>query len=251
MNDREPTRMTDFPPLDVLAIMAHPDDAELLAGGALIRSVDRGQRVGVVDLTAGERGSFGSKETRREEAARAARVMGLATRRSAGLSDSALQNDEAARGTVVALLRELRPRIVVTHAIHGRHPDHRVAAELVYDSAFLSGLGNFEAPGEPHRPLKVVHATTFREDPGKPTFVIDITEQMDRKLEALACFASQFDGRSAAGEVFPGGSRPLMEQVRARCAHYGSLIRVPYGECYWTRETLSVDGFGSLGVSSF
>lgn len=241
----------DQPPLDVLAIMAHPDDAELLAGGALIRSVEKGERVGVIDLTRGERGSLGSAERRHEEATRAAEVMGLAVRRNAGLTDSALHNSEEARRVVVTLLRELRPRIVVTHWREGRHPDHRVAAELVYDSAFLSGLRNFDAPGDPHRPLKVVHATTFREDVAEPGFVIDITEQMERKLEAVACYASQFSGKNAAGEIFPGGGRTFVEQMRVQCAHYGSLIRVPYGEAYWTRETLSIDSLGTLDVSTF
>ncbi|MEX0980242.1 MAG: PIG-L family deacetylase, partial [Gemmatimonadota bacterium] len=159
-------------PLDVLAIMAHPDDAELLAGGALIRSAETGERTGVVDLTRGERGSAGTAELRDAEAARAADVMGLAVRRNAGLADSGLHNTDATRRVVVALIRELRPRIVVTHWTRGRHPDHRVAAELVYDSAFLAGLRNYDAPGDPHRPLKIVHATTFREDAGKPTFVV-------------------------------------------------------------------------------
>lgn len=243
--------MLTIQPIDVLAIMAHPDDAELLAGGALIRSVDGGERVGVIDLTRGERGSAGTAELRDREAARSAEVMGLAVRRNAGLSDSGLHNTDETRRTVVTLIRELRPRIVVTHWTEGRHPDHRIAAELVYDSAFLAGLRNFDAPGEPHRPYKVVHATTFREDAVKPTFVVDISDQMDRKLEALACFGSQFEGKSAAGEVFPGGNRPLVDQMRARCAHYGSLIRVPFGEPYWTRETVSCEGLGSLGVSTF
>ncbi len=238
-------------PLDVLAVMAHPDDAELLCGGALIRTADQGLRAGVVDLTAGEAGTHGTAEVRSREAERAADVMGLATRRSAALPDAGLVNDFGARQVVVALLRELRPRVVITHWVRSRHPDHRAAAELVYDSAYLAGLTRFESPGRPFRPLKVVHALTFREDAVKPTFVVDVSEAMERKMDALGCYGSQFEEKSQAGEVFPGGERPLFEQIRAQMARYGSLIRVPYGEPFWTRETMALDSVTELGVSTF
>jgi bacillithiol biosynthesis deacetylase BshB1 len=235
----------------VLAIMAHPDDAELLCGGALIRSAGRGERVGVVDLSRGESGTWGSASVRGREADHAAEIMGLTVRRTAGLPDAGIVNEPASRRAVVELLRELRPRVVVTHWREGRHPDHRVAAELVYDACFLAGLRRFEAAGEPFRPLKLVHATAYREDAPRPSFVIDVTEQIDRKLEALAAYGSQFQGRSWAGEVFPGGDRPLFEQIRAQMAHYGSLIRVPYGEPFYARESLGVDTLGALDVSTF
>lgn len=238
-------------PLDVLAVMAHPDDVALLCGGSLIRSADRGERTGVVDLTGGERGTRGSAKIRAEEAERAAGVLGLAERRNAGLPDTGVENSPSARRIVVRLLRELRPRIVVTHWPEGRHPDHRRAARLVYDASFLAGLVGFDAEGEPHRPFKVVHAAAFRDDLERPTFVVDVTDQMDRKIEAVRCYRSQFEGRSAAGEVFPGGDRPLVEQIRARCASYGSRIRTRYGEPFWTRETLAVESIGELSVSTF
>lgn len=238
-------------PLDVLAVMAHPDDVELLCGGALIRSADLGERTGAVDLTRGERGTRGSAELRAQEAERAAAVLGLAVRRNAGLADAGLQSTPEARRVVVELIRELRPRVVVTHWPEGRHPDHRAAADLAYDASFLAGLTNFPAEGEKHRPEKVVHAAAFRDDVEKPTFVVDVTDQHDRKLEALACYESQFQGLSQAGEVFPGGNRPLFEQISARMAADGSKIRVPYGEPYWTRETLSVNSLGGIPVSTF
>lgn len=238
-------------PLDVLAVMAHPDDVELLCGGALIKCADRGERAGALDLTRGERGTRGSAELRRKEADRAAEVMGLAVRRNAGLPDAGLRNSDEARRAVVAVLRELRPRTVITHWTDGRHPDHREAARLVYDAAFLSGLTNYEATGEKHRPRKVVHALTFRDDPRRPTFVVDVTDQMDRKLEALGCYASQFEGKSKAGEVFPGGDRPLFEQIRARMAAHGSLIRRPFGEPFWSRETMEAESVTEPGVSTF
>jgi len=237
--------------LDVLAVMAHPDDAELLCGGALLKSSRAGQRVGVVDLTAGEMGSQGSPEIRAREAARAAEILGLAVRRCAGLPDSKLVNDEAARLRVVALLRELRPRVVVTHWKVGRHRDHRIAAELVRDACFLTGLKKLPAEGAPFRPLKLVYATAFREDGEPPDFVVDVTADIDGKLEALAAYSSQFEGAVQAGEVFPGDDRPLPEQIRVQMAHYGSLIRSAYGEPFRIDEAMEVDTLGELGVSSF
>lgn len=238
-------------PLDVLAIMAHPDDAELLCGGSLAKSAAAGQRVGIVDLTAGEMGSHGTPELRAREAEAAARILGVAVRRCVGLRDSCLENDERTRMAVVALLRELRPRVVVTHWKVGRHPDHRVASELVRDACFLSALRRLDAPGEPFRPLKLVYATSFREDADPPSFVVDVTAQMDAKLAAVAAYVSQFEGKTQAGEIFPGGDRPLLEQIRAQCAAWGSRIRVAYGEPFRVDEALAVENLGELGVSSF
>jgi len=238
-------------PLDVLAVMAHPDDAELACGGALIRCADAGQRTGVLDLTRGEMGSRGTPEIRAREAEAAADVLGLAVRRNAHLPDAALQNSLEARRRVASLIRELRPRVVVTHWRNGRHPDHRVAAELAWDACFLAGLVNFDAEGERHRPFKFVHATAFREDAEPPTFVVDVTDQIDRKIRAIEAYASQFEGSASAGEIHGDGKRPLVEQVRAMMARDGSLIRVPYGEPFRTRETMAWDTLGSLPVSSF
>jgi bacillithiol biosynthesis deacetylase BshB1 len=238
-------------PLDVLAIMAHPDDAELLCGGALAKSADLGQRVGILDLTAGEMGSQGTPELRAREAAAAAEVLGVSVRRNAGLPDSRLENVESQRLVIVAHLRALRPRVVVTHWKVGRHRDHRLTSELVRDACFLSALKKLDAPGDPFRPLKLVYATAFREDADPPSFVVDVTRQMERKIEAIGCYASQFQGKTQAGEVFPGGDRPMLDQIRAQSAHYGSRIRVPFGEPFRVDETLEVESLGDLGVSSF
>lgn len=238
-------------PLDVLAIVAHPDDAELLCGGSLSRTVDEGGRAGVLDLTRGEMGSHGTPEIRAREAERASEILGLAVRRNAGLPDSRLLNTPEARQTVVGILRELRPRIVITHWLKGRHPDHTAAAALAYDASYLAGLKNFDASGAPFRPTKVVHALSFREDAVKPTFVVDVTDQFPRKMEAIAAYASQFGAAVQAGEVFPGGARSLEEQIMAQGARAGSLIRVAYGEPFWTRETVEVSSLADLSVSTF
>ncbi len=238
-------------PLDVLAVLAHPDDAEIFCGGALIKSADAGERTGVVDLTAGEAASRGTVESRAREAAAAAEALGLAERRCAGLCDAGLVNDHGSRTVVAGAIRALRPRVVVTHWSRGRHPDHRTAAALTRDAAFLAGLRNFPAEGPPHRPKKMVYALAFTEDAVKPTFVIDITGQMDRKIAALEAYGSQFRGRSGIGEVFPGGDRPVIDQIRAAHAAWGSLIRRAYAEPYWTDETAMVETLGGLAVSTF
>ena len=238
-------------PLDVLAIMAHPDDAELLCSGTLMKSAGRGKRVGVLDLTGGEMGSSGSASTRQREAEKAAGQMGLVVRLFAGLPDSALENDNESRHVVAEFLRALRPQVVITHWKIGRHRDHRITSELVRDACFLSALRKLDVEGEPFRPRKLVYATAFREDVGRPDFVVDVTEQMERKLDVLSIYASQFEGVSQAGEVFPGGDRPLLQQIRAQMAHYGSLIRARYGEPFKIDETMEVDEISELGVSSF
>ncbi len=238
-------------PLDVLAVMAHPDDAEIFCGGALIKSAEAGERTGVLDLTAGEAGSRGTIESRAREAAAAAEAMGLADRRCAGLKDTGLAGDRNSRVVVAGLIRTLRPRVVVTHWTGGRHPDHRAAAALARDASFMAGLRNFPAEGPPHRPEKVVHALAFAQEPVKPTFVIDVTGQMDRKIEALSAYGSQFRGTSGIGEVFPAGDRPVLEQIRHVHAACGALIRRPYGEPYWTEETAMAETLGSLKVATF
>lgn len=238
-------------PLDVLAVMAHPDDAEILCGGALIKSAQAGERTGVLDLTAGEAGSRGTTATRAREAASAAEVMGLADRRCAALTDAGLVNDRESRVVVAGLMRALRPRVVVTHWIEGRHPDHRAAARLSRDASFLAGLVKFPADGTPHRPEKLVYALAFVENPVKPTFAVDITGEMDRKIEAMSCYDSQFRGKRGMGEVFPGGDRPLYEQVRSVHGSYGSLIRCGYAEPYWTKETMEASTLGTLSVGTF
>ena len=237
--------------LDLLAVVAHPDDAELLCAGALLNAADHGRRTGVLDLTAGEAGSFGNRDLRAQELREASRVLGLAVRRTAGLPDGALENSPAARASVAALLRELRPRVVITHWPDARHPDHRAAAELARDASYVAGMRNAPVDGEPFRPHKLLYALAYQEHAPRPSFVLDITAQMERKLDAIFAFGSQFAGKTAMGDVMGGGERPLREQLLAHHAHYGSWIRAAYGEPYYTRESLRVEDVAALEVSSF
>lgn len=231
--------------IDLLAIMAHPDDAELLVGGTLAKAVDQGHSVGILDLSAGESGSFGNRETRSKEAEAAARRLGIKTRRSAGLPDGALENTPAARASVSAIIRELKPHTVILHWPDARHPDHRAASELGRDACFMAGVGGG------HRPTKLLYSLTYQEAHLKPTFVVDITDQMERKLEAIFAYESQFGGgKTNMGDVLGGSTRPLREQIIAHHAHYGSFIRTDYGEPFWTKETMLVEDVVGLGARS-
>jgi bacillithiol biosynthesis deacetylase BshB1 len=236
--------------LDVLAIFAHRDDAELTCGGTLIKLASQGHRTGVLDLTAGEMGSRGSADLRAQEADRAAAVLGLAVRENLGLPDAGIVNTPETRRLLTRVIRRHRPAIVIAPAQQGRHPDHRVTSELVRDACFVSGLAKIEPDLEKHRPRKVIHCVTYREDHVRPTFVVDISAEFERKLEAVRCYGSQFDSVTQAGEVYPNGD-PLYEIVRHQAAHYGSLIRARYGEPFYTTETMRVEDITTLGVATF
>jgi bacillithiol biosynthesis deacetylase BshB1 len=235
--------------VDILAIAAHRDDVELTCAGTLLKAVDAGYTVGILDLTAGETGTRGSASLRAEEAERAARLLGVTERRNAGLPDAHLQNSDESRRMVVEQIRYFAPRVVILPFPIGRHPDHRIASELGRDASFLAGLQRYSAEGTAHRPHKLLYALSYREDPVKPTFVVDISAQFERKLAAIKCYGSQFDGAKAAGEIFPTG-QDLYALVETQNAHYGSLIRKRYGEPFFTHETMEVDDVVTLGVRS-
>ncbi|PYO78322.1 MAG: bacillithiol biosynthesis deacetylase BshB1 [Gemmatimonadetes bacterium] len=236
--------------VDVLAIAAHPDDMELICGGTLIRAHMLGRSTGILDLAAGEMASRGTPELRAKEAAKAAKVMGVSVRENLGLPDGGIQNTPENRTKVAVVIRRLQPKIVITHSIHGRHPDHPIVAQLVRDACFVAGLKKVEPKIAPHRPLKVLHALSFREDHVKPTFVVDISDAFEKKLQAIGCYESQFGDAVQAGEVYPNGE-PLHDLIRHHAAHYGSLIRCRYGEPFYTTETMRVDDVGALEVSTF
>ena len=235
--------------VDLLAIAAHRDDAELTCGGTLAKAVQAGHRVGILDLTQGESGTRGDAATRAAEAGRAAQALGVHVRLNAGLPDAHLQNDEPSRMCLVELIRATRPRVVILPFPVGRHPDHRIASELGRDACYLSGLVKYGATGEAHRPFKVLYALAYREDPVKPSFVVDISSTFATKMAAIRCYASQFDGAKAAGEIHPTG-QDLYELIRVQSAHYGSIIRTAFGEPFFTPETLEVSDVVRLGVQS-
>ena len=235
--------------VDVLAVCAHPDDSELICGGTLARSVALGHTAGIIALTGGELGSRGSAELRATESAAAAKALGLSFHETIGLPDGAVINTPENRTTLAVLIRRARPSVVITHWLKGRHPDHAVTAQLVRDACFVAGLKNVEPEVPPHRPRKILHALSFREDNEKPTFVVDISDSFEKKLDAVRCYASQFTGVQQAGEIFPNGES-LFDLIRHHAAHYGSLIRTRYGEPFHTNETMRVDDVTRLEVES-
>jgi N-acetylglucosamine malate deacetylase 1 len=236
--------------VDILAIAAHPDDIELICGGTLISAQMLGRTTGILDLAAGELASRGTPELRAKEASKAAKVMGVSVRENLGLPDGGIQNTPETRAKIALVIRRLQPSIVITHSQHGRHPDHPIVAQLVRDACFVAGLKKVEPKVAAHRPRKVLHALSFREDNQKPTFVVDISSAFERKLEAIGCYESQFGEAVQAGEVYPTGE-PLHDLIRHHAAHYGSLIRCRYGEPFHTTETMKVVDVAALEVSTF
>ena len=205
--------------VDILAIAAHPDDVELICGGTLVRAQMLGRSTGILDLAQGELATRGTPEIRAREAAKAAKVMGVSVRENLGLPDGGIQNTPETRAKVALVIRRLQPGVVITHSLHGRHPDHPIVAQLVRDACFVAGLRKIEPKVPAHRPRKVVHALSFREDNQKPTFVVDISESFEKKLEAIGCYASQFGEAVQAGEVYPNGE-PLHDLIR----HHACLL---------------------------
>jgi N-acetylglucosamine malate deacetylase 1 len=237
-------------PVHLLAIAAHRDDVELTCGGTLIKAAKLGQRTAIIDLTQGEMGTRGSAALRATEASHAAEVLGCAARETLGLPDAGIENTPAIRELLARAIRRFQPRVVIAPAMEGRHPDHRIAAQLVRDACFVAGLAKVAPEVPKHRPHKILHCLAYRQDFVRPTFVVDISEEFEQKLQAVRCYASQFDGAIQAGEVYPTGE-PLYDVVTHYAAYYGALIRTRYGEPFFTTEMMRVDDVGALEVATF
>jgi LmbE family N-acetylglucosaminyl deacetylase len=176
--------------------------------------------------------------------------MGLAARENLDLPDAGIVNSPETRERLARVIRRFRPQVVIAPSLTGRHPDHGAAGQLVRDACFVAGLAKISPDLPPHRPRKILHAITYRQDFERPTFVVDISEQFERKLEAVRCYASQFDDAIQAGEVYPNGE-PLYDLLRHYAAWYGTLIRSRYGEPFLTTEVMRVDDVVSLDVATF
>lgn len=237
-------------PVSILAIVAHRDDAELTCGGTLIKAARRGQRTAIIDLTQGEMGTRGSAELRQREADAAAQVLGCSARETLGLPDAGIENTIATRELLARAIRRFQPRIVIAPSLEGRHPDHRIAAQLVRDACFVAGLAKVAPDVPKHRPLKVLHAISYRQDFVRPSFVVDVSDEFEQKMAAIRCYASQFDDALQAGEVYPTGE-PLYDVIAHHSATYGALIRTRHGEPFFTTEMMRVDDVAALEVSTF
>lgn len=234
--------------LDVLSITAHPDDTELTCSGTVIKMVEAGYRVGLLDLTAGESGTRGNARLRDRESQRASRVMGITHRENLGLPDAALEDRRDYKLAIAQKIRELRPRTVILPYWEGRHPDHYTAGRIGYEACFLAGLRKSPIEGRPYRPHKIIYAT-FYVPALRPTFVVDITAQFEKKLKAILCYASQFSPRQDTQNLFPSRA-DLRERVGSLARHFGLMIGVRYGEPFVTREVAAVDDIVIMPVKS-
>jgi N-acetylglucosamine malate deacetylase 1 len=233
--------------LDVLAIAAHPDDVEHTCGGTLIRMAESGYRTGVLDLTAGDMGTRGSPDERLAEAEAAAKHMSLAWRGNLHFPDARLENNIGARMTLAVKIRELRPRVVILPYWEARHPDHYRACELGYEACFLAGLKKLDEYSEPHRPFKIVYSTLYANV--KPSFVVDISAQFERRMAALLSYKSQFAAQEEGRSLFPT-EQEIRERLSAIARFYGNLIGVKYGEPFAVKEAIQVDDLVAMPVRS-
>src|SRR5215472_2767486 len=233
--------------LDILAIAAHRDDVEQTCGGTLLKMAQLGYRTGILDLTRGEMGTRGSAEDREREAAEAARILQVAWRGALDIPDGRVENSFDNKLKVARVLREQRPRVVILPYWKGRHPDHYTASTLGYEACFLAGLRKLDLPGEAHRPFKIIYATLYYDV--RPTFVVDITEQFERRLDSLYAYESQFTDQEAGSKDFPARAE-IRGRVEAMARFYGMLAGVPYAEPFLQKEVGLVDDLTLIPVKS-
>jgi len=237
----------DSPQADVLAIAAHRDDVEQTCGGTLLRMAAHGLRTAILDLTQGEAGTRGSAEERAQEAAEAARLLGVGWRQALDLPDGAVENTLENRVRIVRVLRQLRPRVVILPYWQARHPDHATAATLGYEACFLSGLVKVDTGTAPHRPFKIVYASLYADV--RPSFIVDITPFIEQRHAALMAYRSQYANQPVGGGLFVP-EEEIRERTFAEARHYGLLAGVRYGEPFVQKEVGLVDDLTLLPVQS-
>lgn len=226
-------------PVDVLAFGAHPDDVEIGCGGTVIKLTDAGTRVVVVDLTRGELGTRGSAKIREREAAEASKILGLAARENLDLADGHISSDLESKRKVVDAIRRWRPDAVLLPYWRDRHPDHEAASALVYEASFLAGLRRFETEHESHRPQRLFYFVGWADF--EPTFIVDVTEQFERKMESIYAFSTQFKAGASPDPETDLTSPRTDWRIRSRCAYHGSLIGARYGEGFVIRGQLRME----------
>ena len=236
--------------LDLLAIAAHPDDVELTCGGTLLKMAGRGYKTGILDLTAGEMGTRGTPQTRAKEAAKAAKLLRVTWRQVLGVPDSDVQASRQHKLRLAAVIRELRPKTVILPYWEARHPDHYNASTLGYEGCFLAGLKQLPIGGEAHRPFKILYSTAFAEGV-RPTFVVNITEQYERRRKAILAYGSQFRPKKGEKKSQVQLGLEELEDVMNRLArHYGQMVGVRYGEPFLIKELMKVDDVVEMAVRS-
>ena len=243
--------------LDILAIAAHRDDVEQTCGGTLLKMAELGHRTGILDLTRGEMGTRGSAEERAQEAADAAKILQVSWREALDIPDGRVENTWENRLKVARLIRETRPRVVILPYWEGRHPDHYTASELGYEACFVAGLAKLALSSQlstissekslPHRPFKIIYATLYHDV--RPTFVVDISEQLEARFESLMAYKSQFSDQEAGKDIFPARAE-IRARIESMARFYGMMAGVTYAEPFLQKEVGLVDDVTTIAVKS-
>lgn len=235
--------------VDILAIGAHPDDVELGCGGTISKLVAEGKVVAVLDLTRGELGTRGSAETRRQEAEKGAKILGVSTRENLDLPDGFLENIKEYQLKIVAAIRKYQPDIILANSIDDRHPDHAKACKLVSDASFLSGLRKIETFFEENlqevwRPKYIFNYIQWKEV--VPDFVIDISEYQEQKMEACMAYQSQFYDPNSTEPITPIATKDFQESLTYRAQNLGRLSGVAFAEGFTTEKLIALKNFDRI-----
>lgn len=225
--------------LDVLVFGAHPDDVELAMGGTLAKLAASGYRTGVIDMVRGELGSRGTPEQRLREAKCAAEVMGLTSRENLRLKDGQVFNTQPARLKVITALRKYRPDLVFTHHWDDNHPDHVYTSRLVSECCYLSGLAKMKTRYERHRPKNLFFFKLPHYVP--PSFVVDISEFFEKKMEAVRCYRSQLHDPSSKEPQTYLSVPEFLPRVESVHRYYGYLVRAGFAEAFYSRQPLVIN----------
>lgn len=222
--------------LDVLVIGAHPDDAEIGMGASLIKLKKDGFRTGILDLTDGEPTPFGTIEKRKQEREKAAKKLSLDFRHTLDLPNRYLQDTTGAREKVAAVIRETRPHLLFFHHREDAHPDHKSATDICEAARFYAKLSKSNIKGEPHYPLKIFYFyASHLKVRETPSFVMDVSEEFDQKIEVVKSYESQF--------VENEKNRAIFEHLKNRAQYWGDRIRVKYGEPFFSKEEVGLKSF--------
>jgi bacillithiol biosynthesis deacetylase BshB1 len=235
--------------LAILAIGAHPDDVELGCGATIAKEISLGKKVGILDLTKGELGTRGSAEIRADEAKNGAKILGVAIRENLGFADGFFVNDEKHQLEVIKIIRKYKPEIVLCNAFDDRHIDHPKGSKLVSDACFLSGLAKVETKldgvkQEAWRPKFVYHYIQWKNL--EPDFVVDVSGFMDKKMEAVKAYSSQFYDPNSTEPSSPISSKNFLDSVLYRAQDLGRLVGVEYAEGFNTERYVAVKSFDNL-----
>ncbi|MHB1023916.1 MAG: bacillithiol biosynthesis deacetylase BshB1 [Acidobacteriaceae bacterium] len=235
--------------VDILAMAAHRDDVEQTCGGTLLKMASLGWRTGILDLTQGESGTRGTAAERAAEAAEAGRILGVQWREALDLPDGCVQNTWENRLKIAAVLRQLRPRVVILPYWQGRHPDHYTSATLGYEACFVSGLAKVETAGghAPHRPFKILYASLYADV--RPSFVVDITPHIEQRFASLMAYRSQYSNQQQGSGLFVP-EEEIRERTFSMARHYGLLGGVRYAEPFIQKEIGLVEDLMMVPVQS-